>query len=124
MNTDFIVRGSGKPLRQFIFSEDLANIILFILFNSNEDNTIISVSENDEISIGDVAKIIAKYFDYDNRLIFDTNYSDGQYKKTVTNKKLKQMYSNLNTDLIFTRIEEGIKKTIEWFIISTENKLV
>ena len=52
------------------------------------------------------------------------SYSDGQYKKTVTNKKLKQMYSNLNTDLIFTRIEEGIKKTIEWFIISTENKLV
>jgi GDP-L-fucose synthase len=78
----------------------------------NEDNIILSVSEKDEISIKDLGITIARAYNYENRIIFDKNFSDGQYKKTVSNEKLLNKFQ----DFKFTNIEEGIKKTVEWFI--------
>jgi GDP-L-fucose synthase len=112
-NEDFIIRGSGKPLRQFIFSYDLANIIMLLFEKNVSENIIISVPEENEISIGDVGKIIAETFEYNERVVFDTNYSDGQYKKTVGIQKLTTL---LNSDLQFTSIKDGIKLTIDWVI--------
>lgn len=110
---DFIVRGSGTPLRQFIYSEDLAILIMKVLEDYQENGSIIlSVSEEDEISIKDIALEIAKAFNYEERIVFDTSYSDGQYKKTADNHKLK----NLIGDYKFTGISDGIKKSVKWFI--------
>jgi GDP-L-fucose synthase len=114
-NTDFVVRGTGKAMRQFIFSEDLAENILFIMKHSDEPNTILSVSEEDNISIAEIAKIIAREYNYEDRLVFDDSYADGQLIKTVTNKKLQELYLKHATPLVFTSIETGIKKTIQWF---------
>jgi len=114
-NKDFVVRGTGKAMRQFIFSEDLAENILFIMKYSNEPNTILSVPEKDSISIEKIARIIAREYNYENRLVFDKTYSDGQLIKTVTNKKLQELYDKHNMPLVFTDIEKGIKKTVEWF---------
>ena len=112
-NEDFIIRGSGTPLRQFIYSEDLGLLIMKILESKkNEDNIILSVSEKDEISIKDIGITIAKAYNYEDRITFDKNFSDGQYKKTVSNEKLLSKFS----DFKFTNIEYGIKKTVEWFI--------
>lgn len=111
-NIDFIVRGTGTPLRQFIYSVDLAELILIVLNKFTGDNIILSVPEKNEISIGEVATIIAECFDYQNRIVFDSNYSDGQYKKTVSNSKL----SKLVPDFEFTPIRHGIKDTVKWFI--------
>ena len=78
-NEDFVVRGSGKPLRQFIFSEDLAKLILIIAFkNIPENNIILSVPESDEKSIEQIARTIARNYDYEHRIVFDDSYSDGQ----------------------------------------------
>lgn len=118
-NKDFVVRGTGKAIRQFIFSEDLAENILFILKHSDEPNTILSGPEESSISIKDVAMIIAKEYDYMDRLVFDESYADGQLMKNVSNKKLQELYAKRETPLVFTSIEEGIKKTIQWF---NENK--
>ena len=110
---DFIVRGTGTPLRQFIYSEDVASLIIKVLLaDKTPENIILSVSEHEEISIANVAKIIAKYFDYESRLKFDTNYSDGQYKKTVSNEKVLQLFP----DFQFLQVEQGIHQTIDWFI--------
>jgi len=114
-NQDFIVRGTGKPLRQFIFSQDLAQLILLVLDKSDESNTILSTSEKEEVTIKEVATIIAKCFDYEDRIVFDTNYSDGQYKKTVSNEKIQELIRREKPDFQFKLIEEGIQKTVEWF---------
>lgn len=113
-NEKFIIRGTGKPLRQFIFSEDLARLILLLLNKGmKEDNIILSVSENQENSIEDVARIIARKYNYEHMIEFDASYSDGQYKKTVTNEKLRNL---LGFDYTFTTLQDGISKTIDWFI--------
>lgn len=112
-NIDFVIKGSGNALRQFIYSNDLGKLIIEILLsNNNESNIILSVSEDEEISIKDIAIMIAKSFDYENRIVFDTNYSDGQYKKTVSNKKILEKIP----DFKFIKMNDGINKTVSWFV--------
>lgn len=112
-NEDFVVKGSGTPLRQFIYSLDLSKLILWTLEEYKERDTIIlSVGEDQEVSIKDIAIIIADCYDYSDRIVFDTDYSDGQYKKTADNSKLKHLCSNLD----FMNITEGIKRSVDWFI--------
>ena len=109
---DFIVFGSGKPLRQFIYSVDLAKLILWCLENYDDITPIIlSPNEEDEVSIGEVASQIAKCFDYEDRMIFDTSRSDGQYKKTSSNQKLIALHGKYN----FISLAEGISKSVNWF---------
>ncbi len=120
-NKPFIVWGSGTPLRQFIYSEDLAELILWTLFETKEKEPIIlSVSEEDEISIADVAKLISKEFDYP--LEFDATKSDGQFKKTADNSKFKKLYQDsIGSTYKFTSMKEGINKSVKWFIDNYDN---
>jgi GDP-L-fucose synthase len=108
----FVVKGSGKPLRQFIYSEDLAELIMWTLRNYDDELLILSVPENNEVSISDVAKLIAKHIGYKDLIIYDEGYSDGQYKKTADNSRLQELYGVYN----FKNIDEGIRKTVEWFV--------
>lgn len=111
-NKPFVVKGSGKPLRQFIYSKNLAELILWSLLEYNKsENIILSVGENDETSIREVAIEISKAFNYENNIIFDTQYSDGQYKKTSNNSLLMKY----NKKYVFTNLEEGIKNSVDWF---------
>lgn len=112
---DFVMRGSGKPLRQFIYSEDLAKLIMHLLQSSNKENVILSSPEKDETSIENVSRMIARCFDYEDKLVFDASYADGQYKKTVSNEKLMCILKRECSKFEFTELEEGIKKTVEWF---------
>ena len=105
----FEVRGSGAPLRQFIFSEDLAKIIMDCLELLNRENLIVSTTE--EYSIKDVAFHIAREFEYDEHIVFDKQYADGQFKKTASNEKLKSKIP----DLKFIDIQEGIHRSVDFF---------
>jgi GDP-L-fucose synthase len=121
-NTSFVVAGSGKPWRQFIFSRDLAKLIMNVLmYYHDKESIILSVNEEDEISIGRVAQIIADKYQYEDRLIFDTTKADGQYKKTADNGKLVRFLAQNNIGFAFTTMEDGIKETIDWFIAHYEN---
>ena len=117
-NEKFVIKGSGKPLRQFIYSEDLAFLIKWTLYNYNDKNSIIlSCGEKDEVSIAEVAKCIAKSFNYEGMIEFDETYSDGQFKKTADNSKLIRLIGNYK----FTNLEEGIQKSVSWFIDNYPN---
>ncbi|RWS08383.1 GDP-L-fucose synthase-like protein [Dinothrombium tinctorium] len=110
------VYGTGKPRRQFIYSIDLARLILWVLFNYNEvDPIILSVDEKDEISIAEASKLIAnsfsRRFNVKFEIVEDTKMADGQFKKTASNKKLRTYLP----DFKFTPIDEGVDSTIEWF---------
>lgn len=125
-NEPFVIKGTGSPLRQFIYSEDLAKLIMIILEKYNtchkiqKENIILSVSEKDEISIKEVAEIIAHEHTHAN-IEFDTVSSDGQYKKTADNTNLVSFIEKENIDFKFTSIKEGIKKTVEWFLQNYKN---
>ena len=109
-NTPFKVWGSGKPLREFVHSKDIANLTMWALDNYNEEEPII-FSNSDEVSIGYVAELIAKSFNYQDKLIFESDKPDGQFRKPSDNSKLK----NYLPDYKFISIEEGIEDTVDWF---------
>lgn len=108
--------GSGKPMRQFIFSRDLAKLMLWALRSYEETEPIIlSVGEEDELSINQVGEAIAKsiseLFDVRLNLENEEAMSDGQFKKTASNQKLRKYLP----DFQFTAFEDGVKETIQWF---------
>jgi GDP-L-fucose synthase len=95
-------------LRQFIYAKDLARAILDLLPHT-QSNVIVSPTE--EHSIGDVAKIIANQFGYADKLVFDTDQSDGQFKKTADNSKLLSILPNFD----FTDLDRGLVNNIAYF---------
>lgn len=109
-NTEFKVWGSGNPLREFIFSEDVAKLTKLLYDNYEGSNPVI-LSTSEEISIGSIVKIIADLMEYDGNIIFDTNKPDGQFRKPSDNSVIKNMFP----DFKFTPIREGLKKSIDWF---------
>jgi GDP-L-fucose synthase len=117
----FTIKGSGIPLRQFIYAKDLAILIMWALFNYKKKDNII-FSPKKEISIKEIGIKIAEIFNYKDNIIFDSDYSDGQYKKTVDNKYLLEELKNTGiNDFNFTPINKGIKSTIDWFILNYED---
>ena len=114
-NTDFIVWGSGTPLREFIYSKDIAKLSEWALDNYNESEPII-FSNSVEISIMDLVDLLVKEFNFKGKVIFDNSKPDGQFRKPSDNSKLKSYLPNFK----FTPIEEGLKETINWFIENYE----
>jgi len=114
--TDFVVWGSGRPLREFIYSKDVAKLSLWALNNYNEDIPII-LSPSQEISIIDLVDLLVKEFNFKGKVRFDNTKPDGQFRKPTDNSKLKSYLP----DFQFTSIEDGIKETVNWFIKNYEN---
>jgi len=112
-NTDMVVLGTGKPLRQFIYSLDLAKLFLWTLRSYHDPSPIIlSVDESEEISIKDVVDLIKDAMDFKGNIVFDSTKADGQYKKTASNQKLRKLYPEFS----FTPMKAAVKETVEWFI--------
>ena len=114
-NTDFVVWGSGKPLREFIYSKDIATLSEWAVNNYNDPEPII-FSTSYEISIMDLVDLLVKEFNFKGKVIFDKSKPDGQFRKPSDNTKLKSYLPDFN----FTPIEEGLKETINWFIENYE----
>ena len=111
----FEVRGTGLPIRQFVYSDDLAQLILESINRLTRENMIISPRE--EHSIGYVATLIAREYDYEDQLVLNTSFSDGQYKKTTNTTKLRKMFPNFR----FTEIEDGIRESVLFFKNNYDN---
>jgi GDP-L-fucose synthase len=113
----FVVLGTGKPLRQFIYSRDLARLMVWVLFNYEDPSPLIlSVDEKDEVSIGQVATMIAEAMDYVSGMTFDGTGADGQFKKTASNAKLRQLLPEFK----FTPMKQAIRESCEWFVANYE----
>lgn len=119
--TPFVVAGTGKPLRQFVYSYDLARMFIWQLreYDDDVEPIIFSVGEDDDVSIRYVAEQIVKAFDFKGEVQFDTSKSDGQFRKPASNEKLLRLVretSKDNEEFKFTPFEHGLKESVDWFI--------
>jgi GDP-L-fucose synthase len=114
--TDFTVWGSGKPLREFIYSKDIAKIAEWALENYYDFDPLI-VSGDEEVSIKDLVGLLVDEFKFKGKVIFDETKPDGQYRKPSDNSKIKELLP----DFEYTPLEQGIKETVNWFKENYEN---
>jgi len=108
--------GTGKPLREFIHTDDLAESIVKCLFVSKKifkkkyklNLPVINVGTNEEISIKNLSKLIAKFARYVGKIEFDHKSPDGTYRKGLNSSKIRDLgwYPRI-------KLEDGLKKVIE-----------
>lgn len=110
----WVVFGSGTPKRQFIYSRDLARIILKLL-ESDEDmghHVICADSPTaSELTISELASLVAELMDFKGVIVFDSSMADGIAAKTVSNEHLMKCLP----DTRFTPLREGLIETCTWF---------
>lgn len=114
-NTDFVVWGTGKAKREFIYSEDLAKMVEFISEHYTEPSPII-LSTSEEISIREVVDVLVSAFNFKGNVVFDDTKPEGQYRRPSDNSKIMRYMP----DFQFTPFETAIKTTVEWFIDNYE----
>jgi len=110
-NTDLIIWGSGEPLREFIYSKDVAKICMILLEKYDNTEPII-LSTSQEITIREVVEMIVDIMEFKGNVIYDTTKPDGQYRKPSDNTKLLSIIG----DFEFTPIRKGLEETIEFFV--------
>lgn len=109
-NTNVIINGSGRPLRQFINSTDLSLIIQKLIIEYQDTKPIICCPEQ-EITIKELAQIIAAVIGFRDQIEFDDSKPDGTLQKTMSNKYLKKIL-NKPDGLDFTSLENGLNETL------------
>jgi GDP-L-fucose synthase len=102
--------GSGTPMREFLFVDDLAAAVLFALENTLEDN-LYNVGTGVDLTIKDLALLIQKTVGHQGEIIWDDSKPDGTPRKLMDVNKLKSLGWSPKVDL-----ESGIQKTYQWFL--------
>jgi nucleoside-diphosphate-sugar epimerase len=114
--------GSGKPLREFLHVDDLASACLCVMQQEREKWTSlitpqcshINVGSGEEISIAELAQLIASIVGYEGRLFFDKSKPDGTPRKFLDSSKIKKMGWSARIPL-----REGILRTYRHFLSAT-----
>ena len=110
------VWGSGKPLREFLYVDDLASAVTYCLDNIEAKDIYeqgishINCGSEDEVSISELMYIIQDAIDYNGKIVFDKTKPDGTFRKKMDNTRIQNLgYKNT------TSLTDGIKKTYFWF---------
>lgn len=109
-NTPVILWGSGTPMREFLYVDDLADAVFFALENKLSEN-LYNVGTGKDLTIKELAEIIQKITGHTGEIIWDSSKPDGTPRKLIDVSKLSQEGWKSSTAL-----EEGIQKTYNWFL--------
>ena len=101
--------GTGKPMREFLYVEDLAEALIFLSENYS-DERIINVGAGQDVTISDLANMISKEVGYSGNIIFNSEYPDGTMRKVMDTTRINDLGWKPTTTL-----EEGIRKTYEYY---------
>jgi GDP-L-fucose synthase len=104
-----IVWGSGTPLREFLYVDDLARACIHLIEHYNDVKPL-NIGSGEEISIRDLAELIAEIIGYPGRLVFDDTKPDGTPRKLLDSRKIRALGWDPQTTL-----EDGLHKTYNWY---------
>ena len=112
-----VVWGTGKPTREFLYVEDAAEGILLAAERYNKPEPV-NLGVGFEISIKDLVNLIAKLTGFKGKIVWDKTKPDGQPRRMLDVTKAEKEFGFKAK----TRFEEGLKKTIEWYISTGKKK--
>ncbi|RRQ21633.1 GDP-L-fucose synthase [Thiohalobacter thiocyanaticus] len=101
--------GTGTPLREFLFVDDCADACLFLMENY-ADEGIVNIGVGEDISIADLARLVARVVGYEGELVFDAGKPDGTPRKLVDTSRINGLGWRPTVSL-----EAGIRVTYDWY---------
>jgi GDP-L-fucose synthase len=107
---EFVAWGTGTPLREFMFVDDLAAGCFFLLQNY-EEPTFINVGSGEEISIRELVLTLARVMGYTGKITFDATKPDGTPRKIMDSTRIHKLGWKHQVSL-----HKGLKLTYEWFL--------
>lgn len=102
--------GDGTPTREFIFSDDLADGLIFLM-KEYQNSDIINIGPSREVSIRELATIISNLVEYKGEIIWDITKPNGTPRRILNTSKMDALGWKAQTSL-----EDGLKTTINWFL--------
>ena len=112
MKDRVVLWGTGRPRREFIFSEDVADASIFAAKNADKlQNNLYNIGTGEDFSIKELAVIIAKIIGFNGKTEWDLSRTDGVRQKLLDSTKFLNLGWKPSTAL-----EDGIKATYEWFL--------
>lgn len=111
------VWGSGKPIRDFLYVEDMIKALIFLMKNYRSTKPI-NISSNHIYSIKEITYLLKQIIGYDGKVKFDITKPDGTYFKSLDNSKVKK----LGWKHSFT-FKESLELTYKWYLGTKINKL-
>ena len=116
-NNSLEVWGTGAPLREFLYVEDLASAVIHCLENVSsediysQDISHLNCGSEEELSILELVKLIKKIIRYEGDIVWDKSKPDGTYRKKMDNTRMTNLGFSPSTSL-----ETGISKTYNWYL--------
>ncbi|AJA09001.1 Hypothetical protein y4aF [Sphingopyxis fribergensis] len=107
---DFTIWGSGKPLREFLHVDDLADALVFLAQNYSAPE-IVNIGSGDEIAIGDLAEMIGRAVGFEGTILRDASKPDGTPRKRLDTSKLEGLGWRASIDL-----KDGIDDVYRWYL--------
>jgi GDP-L-fucose synthase len=122
-SSEIVVWGTGKAMREFMFVDDLAEAILFVLNldkfiyqkNINPMLSHLNVGTGDDVRISDLAVMIKDIVGFKGEIVFDKSKPDGTPRKLIDAKKLENMGWKSKVSL-----RDGLLKTYKWYLSNLE----
>jgi GDP-L-fucose synthase len=115
--TDVIIWGTGNPKREFLYVDDLAEAIVFLLENIEAKDLYekgisqINIGTGEDLTIGELAELIADIVGFKGSIVYDKSKPDGTPRKLMEVSRINNLGWKYKTSL-----KEGIEKTYEWFL--------
>jgi GDP-L-fucose synthase len=104
------VWGTGEPLREFLYSEDLADGLIFLMKNFSEPG-FINLGSGEEVTIRQLVELLAEVVGYQGSFHFDTSRPDGTPRKVMDSTRIRALGWKPKTSL-----REGLRKMYEWYL--------
>ena len=109
-HSDITLWGSGTPMREFLFVDDMAEAVVFALENILPDY-LYNIGSGKDITIKELAETIQNTIGHKGKIIWDASKPDGTPRKLMDVSKMKELGWEYTTEL-----ELGIEKTYQWFL--------
>ena len=107
---EFKIWGTGKPLREFLYVDDLSRAIEYLIFNKPKES-LLNIGSGDEITIYDLAIKIKKVVEFDGQLSFDSTKPDGNPRKLLDSSTINKLGWSPEVNL-----DNGLRLTYKWYL--------
>ena len=109
-SSEVVVWGSGTPMREFLFVDDLAEACVFLMQNYNDAETV-NIGTGEDVTIKELAETIKKTVGFEGELVFDATKPDGTPRKLLDVSKINNLGWKHKVNL-----QQGIEKTLDWVV--------